>query len=337
MKKTFFIAFCAIFSAIAAPASALTLHLDEKTEAQDSTLDVIGWFSKRDTVEYWINESQWKFHENDTVKTSDISTKVRLVVTDSTANGYKMDYTFLEFTGDSLGNSFQSNLQNSLIRKLGQKIVGTTVHFETNEYGMITNFTNLEEIREQSESLYKATVKELAEMPVMKMLKEETGFDISKITEKVSTDELVESYIKELKLLFTCHGLSFNLGESYAHKDATDGEYENDTYSNITCDNENGTYEIYSEVVNFIPKENLKEIVQAVVGELVNEQITDSLNEAYDSGMRANATVTSYYIADYIYSGWPYKVVEQTTTDIGNDGKIALTYIYMDYISVENY
>ena len=78
---------------------------DEKTP----TVDVIAYFTKRDTLDYLIQEGQWKFNGKDTVKIAGISTKVRLVVTDSTAKGYKMALS------------------------LSNDIVGTTLKFETDE------------------------------------------------------------------------------------------------------------------------------------------------------------------------------------------------------------
>ena len=67
----------------------------------DSLINVIGYFCKNDTVEYWISKSNWKFADGDTIKLSAASTKVRLVVNDSTSTGYKMAYTLLDCVLDT--------------------------------------------------------------------------------------------------------------------------------------------------------------------------------------------------------------------------------------------
>ena len=65
--------------------------VEADTTATDTTLDVIAYFAKGDTCDYWISETKWKINGKDTIKTADIATKIRLVVTDSTATGYKMN------------------------------------------------------------------------------------------------------------------------------------------------------------------------------------------------------------------------------------------------------
>ena len=77
----------------------------EIASLQDSTINVIAWFNKHDTATYWVNESSWDINGNDTVRTSSVAMKVRINVVDSTANGYKMDYTFLEFPTDTQGEA----------------------------------------------------------------------------------------------------------------------------------------------------------------------------------------------------------------------------------------
>ena len=41
----------------------------EVTVQDDSILPVIAWFSKRDTMTYWIHDNQWEVNGKDTVMT----------------------------------------------------------------------------------------------------------------------------------------------------------------------------------------------------------------------------------------------------------------------------
>ena len=41
----------------------------------DSMINVIGYFCKNDTIDYWISETEWKFNNGDTIKTAGVSTK----------------------------------------------------------------------------------------------------------------------------------------------------------------------------------------------------------------------------------------------------------------------
>ncbi len=121
----------------------------------DSLINVIGYYCKNDTIDYWISETEWKFNDGDTVKTAGVSTKVRIVVTDSTSTGYKMTYTFLDCVGDTAVDRGLGAFQNKIVEKLGKKVVGTTIEFETDEFGHITKFNNLGKIRKQAKSLYR--------------------------------------------------------------------------------------------------------------------------------------------------------------------------------------
>lgn len=68
---------------------------EEKVEqaeitSQYPTVPVVAWFSKHDTVYYWVNESSWRINGVDTVRTSAQSMRVRINVVDSAATGYKL-------------------------------------------------------------------------------------------------------------------------------------------------------------------------------------------------------------------------------------------------------
>ncbi|MDE6488749.1 MAG: hypothetical protein K2L46_05655, partial [Paramuribaculum sp.] len=299
---------------------------------QDSTVNVIGWFNKHDTLVYWINESNWQLSPTDTVKTSGVSTKVRLTVVDSTANGYKMDYTFLEFRGDSVGDSGIGNFQNRLVDKLGRRIIGTTINFETDELGAITKFNNLGKIKRQAKSLFKEAMKELMGTPEIAGLKD-FGLDLSELVKDVDSDELVDGYLEELKLLFLCHGLTYGIGEFHSHVDANETVYENDTYTTVRFDPSDDTYSITTDVINIIPRDVLKDMVGGIVESMNSDSITQSFRQEFDSQVREEGVYESYFSSDYLAHGWPYRVVKQSTTTIDGRGKSKQTYIYLDYIN----
>lgn len=312
--------------------------VQEETAAEpDSTVAVFGYFCKNDTLDYWINESTWKFRDADTVKTACVAQKVRIVVTDSTSKGYKMEYTFLECLGDSSIESGLGAFQNKIVEKLGQKVVGTTIRFETDENGAITKFTNLAQIKKQAKSLYKECMKELMDFEGMSALKD-MGLDMKKLIDKnVDTDDLVEGYVEELKLLLLCHGSVYDVGEQTVHEDATEEQYENDTYTEVWEDSTDYTYHISTDVVSKIPRSVVKSVVGELAGMFTPEEARDSVNKEIDAALNEDATVDSYYGIDYMPQGWPYKVVKQTSSTIGNAGKLEQTYIYLDFYSLGNW
>lgn len=303
----------------------------ENALRQDSTVDVIGWFNKYDTVTYWVDNSSWKINGTDTVRTGSFLMKMRINVVDSTAEGYKMNCTFLEFPEDSLPESATSmvRFQNRVVAKLGQKIAGTTVCFETDECGRITEYKNLGKIKKQAKSLFKDAMKEFSLLPEIQELKK-MGFNIMSYAEKVDTDRLVEGYLEELNLLFMFHGKSMRAGEFTEHEDATETQYENTTYWSAFVDDEDDSYQIVFDVTSILPQSELKKLVGGVVDSFSNDSITESFNKNFDTQVIDNGIYEDYLKTIYLYNGWPYYVVREKTTTIGDRGKINQTLIIID-------
>lgn len=167
-----------------------TLEVD--TAGEDSVVNVVAYFCKGDTCEYWIYENEWKVDGKDTVKTLGVSTQVRLVVNDSTSKGYKMSYTFLDVKADSVGDNFRDKMMAMVAERTAKSVIGTTINFETDEYGSITKITNLSQIKKQAKALFKASMKDIASMPIIQEMKKAIGFDVMKIGNQANTDEVVE-------------------------------------------------------------------------------------------------------------------------------------------------
>ncbi len=308
---------------------------DDNTISRDNRLDVIGWFCKRDTAVYWIEESNWKFNNGDTVQTAGISTKVMITVTDSTATGYNMDYTFLDVRGDSITNSELGNLQNRLVTLLGKKIIGTTIRFETDEYGQIVKFNNLAKIKKQAKTLFKDAFKEIERLPWTKELKS-MGFNLADYTKNIDSDLLVDGYLEELKLLFMYHGKAYSLGETTEKEEETETQYANETYRNITIDDDR-CYSITTDVVSTIPQSDIKAMVSGIVDNIDNADVKNNFNANFDAAVNVDCTIDSYLKIAFLPNGWPYEAVKQENTTIGKNGKAKQKYIYIESYSFYNY
>ncbi len=200
------------------------------TAGEDSVVNVVAYFCKGDTCDYWIYENEWKVNGKDTVKTLGVSTQVRLVVNDSTSKGYKMSYTFLDVKADSVGDNFRDKMMAMVAERTAKSVIGTKI-------------TNLSKIKKQAKALFKASIKDIAAMPNMQAMKKAIGLDFRKIGNQANTDGLVEGYLEELKLLFAWHGHQYAVVEHHEHEDATKDSYANDTYINASLE-KNGNYSI---------------------------------------------------------------------------------------------
>lgn len=305
--------------------------------APDSVVDVVGYFCKGDTCEYWITEGKWKVNGKDTVKLADVATKVRLVVTDSTQAGYKMSYTFLEMRMDSVNSHFENEMLKKLMESSNKCVVGTTVELETNECGAITKISNLSQVKKQAKAFYKNSIKAIAAMPEVKEM-EKIGINLETVANKAKIDDIVDGYLEELNMLFLCHGQRFPVGEKHDHEAASDEHLENDSYMTVEMD-ENGGYSISNEVVNVIPKSAVKELMAGLVDGLKEmkdkdgKKLGDSFKEEFDKQVNQDAHYTNYYSVSCYNDGWPYEAVKQDKTMIGEVGKLSQTVVSECYFS----
>lgn len=329
MKKLLICILSLLVMTVGVAAYGESTPLQENVTPQDSTIDIIGWFNENDTLTYWIHESSWRIDGVDTVRTGLVSTKIRITVVDSVANGYKMDYTFLEFPTDTASTTPSVDFQNKITAKLGQQIVGTTIHFETDEYGKITKFNNLEEIKKQALSLFKQVISDFSELSEIQGLKE-MGLDVVDYAKNVDTDKLVDGYLAELQMLFMNHGLSMQTGENTEHENATDTQFENTTYSSVYKDADDGAYHVIYDVTNILPQSELKAMVGGVVESLSDDSIAESFNKNFDAQVNVDGTFRDYLQIDYMPCGWPYSVVRQKITMVGTRGKLQQTVISLD-------
>jgi len=313
-----------------------TLEVD--TAGEDSVVNVVAYFCKGDTCEYWIYENEWKVNGKDTVKTLGVSTQVRLVVNDSTSKGYKMSYTFLDVKADSVGDNFRDKMMAMVAERTAKSVIGTTVNFETDEYGRITKITNLSKIKKQAKALFKASMKDIAAMPIMQAMKKATGLDFMKIGNQANTDGLVEGYLEELKLLFACHGSQYAVGEHHEHEDATKDSYANDTYINARLE-KNGNYTISCEVVSVIPKETVKEVMGGLMGAITEglkskktedgkdhdgiiNGLDDEFKKEIDKAVDQDAQTSEYLCVTCFENGWPSSVLKQNKNVMAGRGKL---------------
>lgn len=314
------------FGLIASNGAATTNVADGEACLPDSTVSVIGYFCKNDSLEYWINESEWRIEDGDTVQTAGVNTLVRIVVADSLPSGYRMSYTFLDFEADTLvGEDTNGDFQNRLVEILGKKVTGMTIRFETDEYGAITRFDNLDDINRQVTSQYKEVMAELVKQPEIQALKG-MGLDLTAMAEELGVDKWTESYLDELKHLFMCHGLVYDVGVSEEHDDATDDQFESDTFQRVAY-GDDGTYSISTDVVSVIPPDDLKTLIGVIVDKVDDDVVRESFNNEFDNQVRDNATYDSYFEICYLPDGWPYKVIKQRIMKIADRAKVNQTSI----------
>ena len=306
------------------------------TEEEDSALPIVAWFNERDTMTYWISESNWKFEGTDTVKTLGANTKVMITVTDSTKEGYQMEYKFLKFSTDTDAESKMQDFMQETIQRLQDEIVGTTIRFRTDELGKIIQYDNLEEVEKQAKRVFDGIIQESSWMDKLNS----TGIKADELFRNIDPSKLVQSYTEELEMLFQYHGYQFPLKETTLHEEATDTKYESDTYLSATIDPESYEYDIIIEINNYIPRKDIKQLLGGFVDMLMDKEDATTVKEDMDTGfdeqVTEDAVSKEFLHIKYFPDGWPQEVISQQKIIIGNKGKMTQKYITWDERSVRN-
>ncbi len=304
-------------------------------EEADSSVAVIAWFDKRDTMTYWINEGSWTVKDGDTTKISGVSTKVMLTVTDSTKKGYGIEYKFLEFQNDTVDGSPLGDFQNRLVARLSDKIAGTTIRFRTDEYGRIKKYENLKEIKKQARELFDSACEEMMKLPVMDSLKS-VGINLDAILKGVDIDPIVDGYTEEIETLFNCHGKEYKVGDYDEHTDESQKAYASDLHMSVNMDPETMEYEISSTVDTKIPAKDLKDMMGALVEMVSDKSLQEDFDKEYDKQVKEDAEVGTWNYWRYFADGWPAEVVSQTTIRLMGQSRLKQKQIVWDYRSVGN-
>lgn len=301
---------------------------------KDSTVNVIAWFGSHDTVTYNIHHNEWRINGWDTIHSGAASMKVQLNIVDSTAVGYKLKYTILEYKTDTVAgtSSAIAALKDRITSDFGNRLTGKTVLFETDEYGTITKFNNLDEIKKDARSLFNDALKEISRHQISRMSKD-AGFDITKFAKQIDTDKLVEDYLEELSILFSNHGLYYKMGETTEHVEATDKEYENTQYTSASIDMDNGLYHVTTGVVTTIPPSEMRTLLGDALKPAAKGDIAKTMNETFDDRMNIDTTVEDVAEITYLLNGWPYEATKQRSTTIGTQERVRQTLILLDYYS----
>lgn len=301
---------------------------------EDSLVSVIAWFGGRDTMTYWINEGSWTFEGEDTVKTMGVNMKVMINVTDSTEDGYAMEYRFLEFGADTAVKAGMPEIVGMAVDRLNGMIAGKAIKFRTDEVGQITGYGNLKAIGRQAKKVLADVMESIPLIDSLAAAGVKTGY----LAELLDADELVNGYTEELEMLFQNHGYQYSTGEIVRHDDASSVEYESDTYMAVWKDPE--SYSIVYDMDSYIPREDIKAMLGGLIDTFLDGSQAVSVKEdmaaGFDGQVKEDAVCNSYLYIKYFPDGWPAELVSQETVTIGGRGKLTQKYIVWDYRSIGN-
>ena len=305
-------------------------------DPEDSTISVVAYFCNRDTFVYREYYGEWKIEGEDTVMTADMEASYMINVTDSTAKGYELEFHLLDYqTALPEGADAGTEISSFFADMFGKRIKGACLRFTTDEFGVITGYSNEKEMRKLLDKAYRETCGELMKHPRIVEMKQ-AGIHADKLLNMFNEDVLMQDYVKDLDMMFAFHGKRYDLGETSYHEGATAKQYANDSYINAWSDPETGKYGIATSVDNYIPLEDALNIATKAIGLMTSDTIADAIQEKFTT-KKETMIYNAYVSLSYFENGWPEEMTRQDITRLAGKEKIKQTHVLWERYSVGNH
>lgn len=288
----------------------------------DSTIAVIAYFCKNDTMRYVRNKRVLTLENGDTIENKlKVSETFLIVVRDSTPEGYVM-----EFIPESLeyGEGVEDDVTAKLSNVLGQYFKNVTAVFTTDEYGQVTGLSNWKEIRDVMKQGAKAYLDSLySAVDSLEMFMPRNKFE-GLIKLMYSSEQGMLSNYSELSNLFSLHGNVFDIGKKTF--DNSDKDSSVTTlfvgYTPPGEDSFDGDYNIIGSSVTRLTPEEVVDKAGGVLNILLSDSIAGEANKAFKDSLNMGMTITQledYYL---FYNGWPRLMRIQKITEFGPRTKV---------------
>jgi len=166
---------------------------------KDSTVQVVGYWSKQEQQSYAISFEKFKIKNNDTISRDLIKYEVDLKIIDSTAHSYTTEWFYKNY-------SFET--ENDFVKKLSALASDMSVIIKTDEYGAFKEVVNWEDIRDYLGKVTEGLKEEFKDVPNHEKI-------IAQVMSIYASKESVEANaIKDAIQFYAFHGLKYDLGET---------------------------------------------------------------------------------------------------------------------------
>lgn len=318
-------------------------------QKEDTTINVVAYFSKGDTMKYTLTTQKFKVENKDTTWKANYDEDFCITVLDSTAKGYRMELQYLDFDFSQTPNS-KFNFENELTKESALASKGMKIIFNTDELGQVTKIENWTKVRDQ---LYNIFDKAIDNIYSFKTFTKEQRDSFNKILPidkiksithmSINSEEAILKSIEELGLLFSNHGYSFAIGEkkedskqdNISHTITTTAGYtkiedkDNDTEDDYLVINQRTST---TSIQNAIALAGVTDIVNLTFGDQYKDIIKDNFNSSLKD-LKGNLVVKKIDSSEYWYNGWVKSILNATETTFLNEKNIELKAIEWSYYS----
>lgn len=267
-----------------------TFVLSAQINKENSTVQTIAYWNLGEKHEYSIMREQVKLKENDTISKKISTYDVDIIVVDSTATSYIVEWYYKN-------NKDQENYD------LNKKENGLKIRFKTDEMGTFQEILNLNEVQ----NYVKKTLDELKNS-INNSSKEIEPF-FNNMKNVFTAKEIIESvFLNDIQVFHSFYGGQYTLGEVIEDQIEIDNVFGGSPYlADITLVLEDIDFEEDSYVLKYyqsINPEQLKTIVEDVSEQLGKGISSEEKKLDFDK-IGINGFENEVYIGSVIHdSGW---------------------------------
>lgn len=315
----------------------VTSHGVSDLETQDSTIAVIAYFCKNDTMKYLRTQTELSVEGGDTVLKEDkMREEFMLIVCDSTPDGYTMEFVPL---GVEYGNDAAGSVKNRLYNALSSHFKDVTAVFTTNEYGTVTGLKNWKEIRDRLKVGMKAMLDTLysASSGIDSVMSRSNLEAL--VTLMCSSEQGVLSMYEELSTLFSLHGNVFDIGESTIDDADKDSSVTTVLVGYAPYDEYGFDYDynILGRTVTKFTSEETHDLLGGVLNILMTDTVAGTINKFMKDSLNTGMTITQLEDYHLFYNGWPCLMRTQKIVELGPRTKVTTDEISWTYRSWRQY
>lgn len=166
----------------------------------DSTVQTIAYWDKNETQSYTITIDKYKLNNQDTTSHETFKYDVDIVVKDSTANSYVLEWKY---------KNYEVKTENEIMKKIMAMSQDMSVIVKTDEFGAFKEVLNWKEVRDYMKNITSKLSKEYKDAPTFVKL-------IKQIENTYDNKEAIESNtISEIQQFLSFHGGKYKVGEVY--------------------------------------------------------------------------------------------------------------------------
>lgn len=301
----------------------------QETEELDSTdIPVIAYFSKNDSTMYCESHYKCKVDGNDTIATEDYGCNYMLVVKDSTATNYEMEFIPLQCEIYSK----QPTSSDFAAKKFWEGLC--RIRFSTDDCGHITKIHDWQKVRDAMFNAYEQSLDVVFVVGMDSIINKKTMIDL--FHSKFNTEEELIDGLTFTSQLFGLYGKAYsqepkdfedNLIEEigYPTKYKVVAYYEDEEAKQAFEDEQGSEDDYFVTVVSetTIPMKDAMNLAVDIASNIVTENFQKNSQAIKDemasaSEAQGNMTITVNNTWGYFYNGWPKMCLMRKIAGIEN-------------------